>query len=204
MSFKPFTAMAKKVPEDTQEMVLAVGAVALVWAHVELGLDMLIGLIDNLPNTPKRKRHPVPLSAKLSAIFVAMRDQPALLPYRGELLQIHSLTATLGEKRHAILHGAALSMLEDSKFKAFRLVNGDDEATIEHEQVSLHTAFILFEGSFELTFHIYNLLFALFEKHFPGALGELEKLRVDTAKFKWPAINPMFYEKKDRDAEPRA
>jgi hypothetical protein len=115
MSFKPFTAMATKVPEDTQEMVLAVGAIALIWAHVELGLDMLIGLIDNLPNAPKRKRHPVPLVAKLSAIFVAMRDQPELLPYRGELLQIHSLTATLGEERHAILHGAALSMLEDSK-----------------------------------------------------------------------------------------
>lgn len=202
MSFKPFSAIAGKVPEDTQEMVLAIGAIALAWAHVELGLDMLIGLVDNLKDAPKRKRHPIPLSAKLSAIFVATRDQPTLLPCRGELLQIHSLTATLSRERHAILHGAAISLIEDDKFKALRLVAEGEEATFEKGQISLHTAFIVFESSFELTVHIYNLLFALCEDHFPGELGELEKPRADTTKFKWPAINPRFYEKTKSKAGP--
>lgn len=197
MTFRAFTTIAEKLPGDTQEMVLAVGAIALTWAHVELALDMLIGLVDNLPDAAKRKRHPIPLSTKLSAIYKAMRDQPSLLAYRGELLQIHSMTAALSEKRHAIIHSAAMSTLKDSKFEAYRVVMGDEEAKIEKEQVSLHTAFVVLDSSIELTVHIYNLVFAICEAYFPDEIGEQGKFRVDTSTFKWPAINPRFYETDD-------
>jgi hypothetical protein len=183
--------MAGLIPDDMEEMTLAVGAIALVWAHVELALDVLIGLTDNLPDAPPRKRHPIPLAEKCKALLKATNERPELATYRGELLQIYTLSLLLGKERHAILHGAVVSTLKGDAFTAVRLVRGVED-TLEDSETSLHRAFAIFKSCYELASHVYNMIFAIADAHFPDIACYIEGKRIDTDSFTWPAINPNY------------
>lgn len=183
---RPFTAMGEKVDPDLREY-LGVGAISLAWAHHEVALDMLLGLLAHLSGHDKR--HPVSTEAKLKFLFRELKQRRSYLQeYRDELFQIHVLTESALERRNIVMHGAVISTLDQNKTTVWKLTRDGSEDRFGEHTTSILEMFLVFELIFNVAAHTWNMIVRLGRELGDEYAEEFQKIPlVDVSGFQWPA-----------------
>jgi hypothetical protein len=116
-------------PAD-EAFLAAIGRLTISWAHIEIGLDLLIGKVHHELRGHERiePQKPIALKRKLTYLRKAFRMVPELAAFADRFPPMADEIIDASQQRHDFIHGFVVQMLSGTgKAAMVRIMPGDKE-----------------------------------------------------------------------------